>query len=207
MRWFRAAVFTLLAAPAVWAEEFDYYVMSLSWSPGWCDRTGISRGSEQCDEDRKLGWMLHGLWPQFETGWPSFCAADAKDPSRIQAMAMADIMGTSELAAYEWRKHGTCSGLDASGYFGLSRTAFESVVRPEWFRRHASDQTVSAISVETRFLQDNPHLAPDMLTVTCKAGQIQEVRVCLTKDLTPRICGQDLRQDCDLPDARLVAIP
>ena len=211
MRWFWAAVLAVLMAPAAWADgvagEFDYYVVALSWSPGWCDRIGNARGSEQCDANRDLGWILHGLWPQYETGWPSDCETDAMDPSRAQVVEMADIMGTGELATYEWRKHGTCSGLDASGYFALSRTAYSFVVRPDWFRLQTSNQTISAASVEARFLKANPHLTPDMLTVTCKAGHIQEVRVCLTKGLAPRICEQDVRQDCTQSDARLVPIP
>ena len=211
MQWLWAAVLTALVAPAAWAEgtagEFDYYVVALSWSPGWCDRTGYERGSTQCDEDRKLGWMLHGLWPQYAAGWPSSCKTDAQAPSATQALEMADIMGTEELAAYEWRKHGTCSGLSASEYFALSREAFASVVRPEWFRHQKVDQTVTAASIEKRFLQANPQFTADMLTVTCKAGQIQEVRVCMTKDLKPSICSQDVRKDCDLADARLVSIP
>ena len=49
---------------------FDYYVVSLSWSPNWCERTGNARGSQQCDPQKAFGWILHGLWPQYERGWP-----------------------------------------------------------------------------------------------------------------------------------------
>ena len=55
------------------AQTFDYYVLSLSWSPSWCQLTGLKRGAEQCDATRDLKWILHGLWPQYENGWPKFC--------------------------------------------------------------------------------------------------------------------------------------
>ena len=183
------------------AGQFDYYVMALSWSPNWCERTGIARGSPQCAPERRLGWMLHGLWPQYETGWPSHCETDFTDPTVEQTESMVDIMGTTSLAAYEWEKHGTCSGLDADRYFGISRDAFEAVVLPPTFDRIKVVQEMSAKSVEDAFLKSNPSLKANMLTVTCTSGQIQEVRICLTKDLTPRPCGRDVSRDCRLDDA------
>ena len=51
------------------------------------------------------------------------------------------------------------------------------------------------------FLDENPDLSADGLTVTCKAGRIQEVRICLTRDLEPRDCAPDVRRDCTLSDA------
>jgi ribonuclease T2 len=51
--------------------QFDFYVLALSWSPGFCENSG-SR-SRQCDSGRGLGFVTHGLWPQNEQGYPSFC--------------------------------------------------------------------------------------------------------------------------------------
>ncbi len=45
------------------AGDFDYYVMSLSWSPASCELTGEARGDPQCDAGNGRGWVLHGLWP------------------------------------------------------------------------------------------------------------------------------------------------
>lgn len=55
------------------AQTFDYYLLSLSWSPSKCQLFGLKRGAEQCDTTRDLGWILHGLWPQYEKVWPEFC--------------------------------------------------------------------------------------------------------------------------------------
>ena len=51
------------------------------------------------------------------------------------------------------------------------------------------------------FLKANPGLAPDMLTVTCRDGRIQEARLCLSRDLAPVPCGADVVRDCTMRDA------
>jgi ribonuclease T2 len=55
-------------------------------------------------------------------------------------------------------------------------------------------------------LQSNPQIARDQMTVTCTQGMIQELRICLTKDLEPRRCGSDTIKDCTLKDAGLEAV-
>ncbi|MBK5934529.1 ribonuclease T2 [Rhodovulum imhoffii] len=184
------------------AGDFDYYILSLSWSPTWCALEGAARNSPQCERPG-LGWVLHGLWPQYETGWPSDCRTPARDPSRRMTAAMADIMGTSGLAWYQWKKHGRCSGLSAADYFASARRAYDSLTRPEVF--HRLDRTVKlpANVVEEAFLKENPTLRDEMITPTCKAGYIQEIRICLTKNLSPRPCGRDVARDCTLDNARM----
>ena len=188
-----------LAAPADEAGAFDYYVLSLSWSPNWCALEGERRGSPQCDED--FGWVLHGLWPQYETGWPQDCFSTHPPPSRAMTAAMADIMGTSGLAWYQWNKHGACSGLPPEDYFALARLAYEGVVRPDVFRKLDRAVTLPASVVEEAFLEANPTLEPDGITITCRDGMIQEARICLTRDLEPRSCGSDVVRDCTMRDA------
>jgi ribonuclease T2 len=178
------------------AGQFDYYVLSLSWSPSWCDLEGDGKGADQCDARHDYGFTLHGLWPQFEQGWPSFCQTVERPPSRQMTAEMVDIMGSGGLAWHQWDKHGRCSGLSAEQYFSTSRAAYDAVQRPEVFRRLLKPLTFPATVVETAFVQANPNLSRDMISVTCKRGHFQEVHICLTKDLQPRKCGADLRRDC-----------
>ncbi|WP_425093195.1 ribonuclease T2 family protein [Tropicimonas sp. S265A] len=178
------------------AGAFDYYVLALSWSPNWCLREGDARGAPECAEGAARGWGLHGLWPQNERGWPSFCRTNARSPSRSDTAAETDIYGSSGLAWHQWKKHGTCSGLSSAAYYDLAREAYSAVTRPVVFRALDQDIRLPAGVVEEAFLKSNPDLDPDMITVTCKANQIQEVRICLTKDLIPRRCGTDVIRDC-----------
>lgn len=188
------------------AGDFDYYVMSLSWSAGWCASTGDARRDPQCDAGRGLTFVLHGLWPQHEQGYPSYCRTGARDPSRGESAAMADIMGGSGLAFYQWKKHGRCSGLSAADYYKTAREAYRSVTIPPVFARMSKTLKVPASVIEEAFLESNPQLARDQITVTCSDGAIQEVRLCLTSDLEPRRCGPDVIRDCTLKDAVLEAV-
>jgi ribonuclease T2 len=210
MRFVIAAVLAVVGGP-VWADgeragDFDYYVMSLSWSPNWCAETGDARDDPQCDAGRRLSFTLHGLWPNYETGYPSYCRTTARDPSRGDTAAMADIMGGAGLAFYEWKKHGRCSGLEAREYFALSRRAYKSVVIPDVFKALNRDVELPASVVEDAFIEANPTLERDQITVTCDGGMIEEVRVCLTTDLEPRRCAADVVQDCTLRDAVMEAV-
>ncbi|SHL38718.1 ribonuclease T2 [Roseovarius marisflavi] len=202
---FLLVVLSLLSAPALAqsnrAGEFDYYVLSLSWSPTWCELKGDARRSPQCEETTDHGWVLHGLWPQHHRGFPAHCQTAARPPSRQMTDAMADIMGTPGLAWYQWKKHGACTGLSGPDYYALARQAYESVIRPPVFRKLSKPVKLPASVIEEAFLKANPGLEPDMLTITCREGRIQEARLCLSKDLTPVPCGRDVVRDCRMKDA------
>jgi len=201
MRVIGAVLLALLMAGAARAEgeragDFDYYVMALSWSSSWCALEGDGRDDPQCDAGRGIDFVLHGLWPQYEEGWPSFCRTGAGDPSRAQTAAQADVFGGAGAAFYQWKKHGRCSGLSAAGFYDTARAAFGSVAIPEVFEDLSRDIRLEADVVEDAFLEANPALDPDGIVVTCKGGMVQEVRVCLTKDLEFRDCAGDVGRVC-----------
>jgi ribonuclease T2 len=185
------------------AGEFDYYVLALSWSPTWCTLEGDARQADQCDPRHDHGWILHGLWPQFHRGWPSYCRSTEPAPTRRMTAEMADIMGSSGLAWHQWKKHGTCSGLSAAAYYRLSRNAYATIRRPTVLRKLTKPVSVPASLIEEAFLQDNPGLDKDAITITCRDGHIQEARICLSRDLKPVPCGRDVIRDCSLKDAIL----
>ncbi len=87
-------------APAVAQERggtpgvFDFYVLALSWSPTFCTLTGEQRGNPQCDAGKRLGFVVHGLWPQYDRGYPSECGAAPRSPSRIALEEAADVFPT-----------------------------------------------------------------------------------------------------------------
>ncbi|MBT5821631.1 MAG: ribonuclease T2 [Planktotalea sp.] len=203
----RKLIFTLiimagaLRADGEKAGEFDYYVLALSWTPTWCALEGDARGSEQCDASKDFGWTLHGLWPQFHQGWPSYCNTIERQPSRSMTNGMSDIMGTSGLAWHQWKKHGTCSGLSARDYYALSREAYGKINRPALFRKLKEPVKVPAKVIEEAFLKENPSLKANTLTITCKQGRIQEARVCFSKALDPVPCGRDTIKDCSMTNA------
>jgi ribonuclease T2 len=187
------------------AGVFDYYIAAFTWTPTWCATEGDARRDARCAAGAGVGWSLHGLWPQHERGWPSFCRTAERDPTRAETAAAGQLYGSSGLAWHQWRKHGRCTGLSARDYYRLSARAADRVRMPQAFAALTRDRRLAAAEVEAAFLAANRGLAADMLTVTCRDGAIYEVRVCLTRDLEPRRCGADAIRDCRLRDARLDA--
>jgi ribonuclease T2 len=193
----------LIAAAPAQAEEiggapgaFDFYVLSLSWSPSYCRDKGGERDAEQCRSGRPYGFIVHGLWPQFEQGYPSNCIAN---PPRIDdrlIRGMLDITPSFRLVIHEWRKHGTCSGLEPTAYFDTVRRAFAKVSIPAEFRESTRPRQMAAVEVENAFVRENPGLERDMIAVDCRGNTLREVRVCLSRDLTFRPCAEVDRRAC-----------
>ncbi|MEL6100580.1 MAG: ribonuclease T2 [Pseudomonadota bacterium] len=188
------------------AGDFDYYVLALSWSPNWCAIEGDARKSDQCDDRHDHGWLLHGLWPQYHRGYPEYCNTIARPPSRGMTASMTDIMGSGGLAWHQWKKHGTCTGLQAADYFALSREAYDKITRPTVFRRLDKIVKLPPKVVEEAFLKANSDFESDGITITCRDGHIQEARICLSKSLDPVPCGQDVVRDCRAKSALFTPI-
>ncbi len=187
--------------------DFDFYVLALSWSPGFCELDGDrGRNREQCSDGGGLRFVVHGLWPQNERGYPSDCGPAGRTPSRIALEQAEGVFPTESLARYEWRKHGTCSGSSPSDYFRDVRRARDKIAIPPPLAKAERDQTWTAIDLERAFAAANPGLRPDMMSVACKRGVLQEVRICLTKDLRDfRTCQQVDRSGCRARDFTVVA--
>lgn len=172
------------SAPAV--DRDGYLLLAISWTPSWCEREGDARSDSRCARGANKGWLVHGLWPQHDDGtWPEFCDTPHAAPSRQMTGGMVDVMGAGGLAAYQWRKHGSCSGLSPRDYFAATRTAFGKLRLPA-----ASEMTgrVRPAEVLEALRAANPSIGADMAIATCGGGLLQEVRLCLTHDLQPRAC-------------------
>ncbi len=186
------------------AGDFAYYVAAFSWTPAWCAAEGDARRDARCAPGAGVGWGLHGLWPQHETGWPQWCRTAERDPTRTEtAAAGRALFGSAGLAWHQWQKHGRCSGLSARDYFLASARAADLLTIPGEFADPGRPLRIDAGAVEAAFLAANPSLTREMLTVTCRDGAIWEVRLCLTRDLKPRRCGSDMLRDCRLTAARM----
>lgn len=192
----------LVAGPAAADDDFDYWVLALSWSPTYCAGEG-DPDEPQCDARKNYSFVVHGLWPQYERGWPEFCGTpDWLDRDVIKRATR--IMPSRRLVIHQWRKHGTCSGMSGPDYFRAVEEAFESVTVPPVFAKIDDPLKVAPKVIEDAFREANPEFGRDGVTVRCKKGRLQEVRLCLDKDFGPRICGRDTRKDCS---ARSILLP
>lgn len=176
---------------------FDFYVLSLSWSPSYCAAEGEDANRQQCGAARPYAFIVHGLWPQFERGHPEFCGAgEDRGVPRALAESLSDLMPSRGLVRHQWTKHGTCSGLTQRAYFAALRKARERIAVPERFRRLERPLRVDPDTVEADFLEANPSLRADGIAVTCDRRYLREVRICLTKELGFRSCPQIDRRAC-----------
>ncbi len=177
--------------------DFDFYVLSLSWSPGFCRTPAAARAGTQCAPGAGLGFVVHGLWPQYEHGYPQDCPFGAQTPSRIALQGAAGLYPSEGLARYEWRKHGVCAGKSPTDYFADVRRAHDSIVIPPPFQNAKADQNWTAIDIERAFIAANRRLRPGMIGVACARGALEEVRICFSKDLRDfHDCPEVTRRGC-----------
>lgn len=172
-------------------RDFDFYVLSLSWSPTFCTTADAARNRDQCGTSRQFGLIVHGLWPQYERGYPETCPSN--QPSRVPSSLgrqYFDIMPSMGLIGHQWRKHGTCSGLSQQDYFSTLRKAFERVRIPPALTHASRETKVAPDDLEQQFIAANRGLGPRGIAVTCEAGRLDEVQICLTKDLRFRTCPE-----------------
>jgi ribonuclease T2 len=190
--------------------DFDYYVLVLSWSPTHC-ASDAGRGRDddlQCRGGRPYGFVLHGLWPQHERGYPQNCPSE--EPRLVSdalMKKMLEISPSEELVQHEWSKHGTCAGLSQSDYFGKAGKAFGDVAVPFAFFKPKEAVSTTPDAVRTAFMQSNPSWPAGSVAATCRRGELAEVWVCLDKELSPRACASDVgKRHCGDKRVRMRAV-
>jgi ribonuclease T2 len=190
--------------------EFDHYVLALSWSPSFCDasaerasRRGNAEATKrpratnlQCGSERPYSFVVHGLWPQYDKGFPEYCQVPAPRLNRETVGSMLDLMPATRLVFHEWDRHGTCSGLTPGAYFETIRRARAVVKIPDEYLAVKEPLTVSPADVEAAFVKANPGLTSDAVAVVCDNRRLREVRVCLSRELGFRTCPEVDRRTC-----------
>ena len=179
--------------------EFDFYVLALSWSPSFCEAAserGNNGRSAQIQCGRPYAFVVHGLWPQYERGFPEYCQRPSPRLERNIMSSMLDLMPAPGLIFNEWDKHGTCSGLGARAYFENIRKARAAVKIPDEFLQLSESKTIAPEALEAAFIKVNPGLSSSSISVICSSRRLSEVRVCMSKDLQFRACEEIDRRAC-----------
>src|SRR3569833_964069 len=148
--------------------KFDYYVLSLSWSPSYCEAAAErapNRAPDQQCAARPFAFVVHGLWPQYERGFPSYCQVPAPRLDRGLVGGVLDLMPSPRLVFHEWDRHGTCSGQTAHAYFEAMRKARAVVKIPDDYLALAQTRTVSAAEVTAAFIKASPSLSREDVAV------------------------------------------
>lgn len=180
------------------AGVFDFYVLSLSWSPTFCQ---THRSSSECAKG--YGFVLHGLWPQFaKGGWPENCYT----PERLTAESVQfaqTVYPASNLIDHEWSKHGSCSGLSSMGYFKLSDQAHTMIRLPADLGTPAQTHSAPARAIASSIQAANPGMPGDGVVVGCSGRDMAEILVCLSKDLKFMACTPSVGSKCSSGPIRI----
>lgn len=181
---------TPVAADLPKGKGFDFYVLALSWSPSFCLGANNDPANEtQCAAGRDLGFIVHGLWPQFEHGYPQYCNSSFSDRvSQAMGNQMLDLVPSTGLLGHMWRKHGLCAGLSQQDFFAVVRAARSRVAIPQAFAN--PPRSLSSEAAESAFVEANPGMTVKGIAAVCKGGRLQEVRICLTHALEFRACRE-----------------
>ena len=158
--------------------RFDYYAVALSWSPAFC---ATHDDPNQCAPGRQAGFVMHGLWPQYETGYPQACSTE-----RLQARERekyGSLYPSPKMIGHEWSKHGTCSGLDAAAYFEMSARLRGQLAIPAPYQRPAAPVRTTYGEFIQAFRAANPRMAENALLPFCGGGGkfLNEIHACFDK--------------------------
>lgn len=182
----------LLAFPALAESRFDYWMLALSWSPEYCNSRGSLR-EPQCE--RQYQFVVHGLWPQHERGYPKNCGTEHKVPEPW-VQRMLPLMPSERLVQHQWHKHGSCSGLGVEEYFLQTERAWRRVAIPPTLQAADRPVSFSRSEIERQFVAANPGLTHQGVALQCAGPWLREVRVCLDPNFGFRDCGADIRDRC-----------
>jgi ribonuclease T2 len=164
-------------------------MLVLSYAPDYCAQPGSDLDPRECGTGRRVGYVVHGLWPQGETSrGPENCGS-ASPVGQSLVQAMLHYFPTESLIQHEWKSHGTCSGLNMNDYFAAVKKVRDSVNIPEPLTP-AAQQSISRADIETKIASANPSFPKTAFRTSCYSDkELKEIRICFNKDLSPRACG------------------
>lgn len=165
------------------------YTLALSWSREYC------KGREQDPAMRlqcsggmgDFGFVLHGLWPEARgPNYPQYCRSVGVLSRKVIADNIC-MTPSVQLLQHEWAKHGSCMTRQPETYFAAAKLLFGALEFPDMDRMSRKPLTVAGLA--DIFAENNVGLPANAIRIkTNNRGWLQEIRICLGKDLKPRRC-------------------
>jgi ribonuclease T2 len=192
--------------PAAATPSFSYYLLVLSYSPDFCNEPGGTKDPQECGTGLDIGFIVHGLWPQGETSaGPENCAGAATVPQSI-IQATLSYIPVPSLIQHEWNTHGTCTGLSMADFFATLRKARDSVTLPPDLSQPKQTLQLSPAQVEAKFAAANPSFPAAAFRTSCyKDAELEEARICMNTDLSPRACSVSAGE-CTAPTVTMLPV-
>lgn len=183
--------------------EFDYYLLSLSIAPSFCALSPANQAHRECedlteDDFQRTPLTIHGLWPNRAGVSVNLQPHDCEGPpfavsEPVQAALRRYMPGGPGLERYEWRKHGTCSGLPPDVYFATVARLGERAngTIGVAMRDNGMLGNVMRIADLLAAVAAKDPLLASAIVVDCRVPRgggdalVDEIRVVLSKDLRP----------------------
>ncbi len=87
--------------------------------------------------------------------------------------------------------------MSPEAFFASVKRARAGITIPDAFRSPRDEQSFSPIDIQRAFVAANPGLRPQAMAVGCRSGELQDVRLCLSKDLRQFVnCPEVARATC-----------
>ena len=200
MRFSSAVLLVCLLAPgigearkkkkAATAQDFSYYLLTLSYAPDFCDQPEGRKDPRECGAGRHVGFVVHGLWPQGEDSRGPQNCSPARPVSQAILQATLKYIPTESLIQHEWATHGTCSGLSATEYFAALRKARDSVHLPPELDQPSRKLQLTPAEIEAKIATANPNFPKEAIRTSCyRDEELQEIRICLNTGSLAAACG------------------
>ena len=187
-------------------SSFAYYLLVLSYAPDFCDQPQGVKDPRECGAGRHVGFVVHGLWPQGETTRGPENCGPASPVSQDIIQVTLKYVPTESLIQHEWKTHGTCSGLTAADYFSALRKARDSVTLPADLNQPSQNLELAPAQIESKLAAANPGFPKTSFRTSCYPDrELEEARVCVNKDLSPRACGPSAGE-CKAPTVTLLPV-
>ena len=171
--------------------DFDFYVLALSWSPDFCAGRGGS-DSEQCGPGRNPGFVLHGVWPQYQKGFPQNCSS-VPFPSPLK-QEFPGLFPNERLYAHEWRRHGTCSGLSTREYLSVAQKLKQAAPLPPRYRHLREPVRTTTAALKKEFKVVDASLPDNGMAMFCSGSGrfLKEVFLCYNRQGKPTACSPEI---------------
>jgi ribonuclease T2 len=178
-------------APGNVPGDFDFYVLALSWSPDFCAGRG-GKDSEQCGPGENPGFVLHGLWPQYQKGFPQYCSS-VPFPSPLKR-EFPGLFPNDRLYAHEWRRHGTCSGLSPREYLSLAHKLKQAAPLPPRYRQLREPVHTTTAALYQEFRAADAGIPDKGVAVFCSGSGrfLKEVFLCYNRQGKRASCSSEI---------------
>ncbi|WP_181318606.1 ribonuclease T2 [Photobacterium kishitanii] len=188
-------------------NDFDSYVLALTWQPGFCEHFKYKGNKPECTaiNDGKLNitnLTLHGLWPNKTSCGTKYGYCDRYARLDLSASTVKEIAPwmpnfyyQTKFGEYQWKKHGACQNLDDNAYFLTATKLVEKVDASAigQFIKSNIGNNVSTASFKKNLISHFGADAVDRISLACSQGRyLNEVRLNIGKSFNVNNSVQEL---------------